>query len=132
MIIEVVGAPKEHVDEVMEMVVKKMKEEKNMTLFKEKVAEAETIELKNAKDREFYSSFVEFELEVPTLTRILELCFDYMPSSVEILSPDKLDFKSGEAADVINDLLARLHRYDMLVKNLSAENTILKKKMENR
>ena len=132
MIIEIVGAPREHVDQVMQMVVKKMKEEKNLTVFNEHIEPSEPIELENAKNKDFFSSFVEFEIKVTTLTRILELCFDYMPSTVEILEPDSLDFDSLEAANIINDLLARLHRYDMLVKNLSAENTLLKKKLEQK
>jgi putative ribosome biogenesis GTPase RsgA len=38
---------------------------------------------------------------------LLSFCFDYMPSSVEILEPDRVTMKNSEFTDFINDMLSR-------------------------
>ncbi|MBU4242554.1 MAG: hypothetical protein KKF52_04965, partial [Nanoarchaeota archaeon] len=77
-----------------------------------------------------WSTFSEVELEVIGIQRLLDVCFDYMPSTIEILDPAGLEIDSNNMAEILNDLMAKLHRYDMLLKNFNAENTILKEKLE--
>jgi transcription initiation factor TFIIIB Brf1 subunit/transcription initiation factor TFIIB len=50
-----------------------------------------------------------------------------MPSSIEIYSPEELVYERRAITDFLNDLQARLHKFDMLIKNLSAENKVVKK-----
>ena len=54
-------------------------------------------------------------------------CFEYTPSSVEILDPQDLNYKSREFANHLNDLLGRIHHTSMNVINYTAENKLLKK-----
>jgi hypothetical protein len=54
-----------------------------------------------------------------------------MPSSIEILEPEKIGGTREPLTNLLNDLIARLHQYDMLLKNLHAENLMLKKKVED-
>ena len=55
-----------------------------------------------------------------------------MPSSIENLEPENFAIKANNLNDLLNDLLARLHKYDMLLKNFNAENSLLKKKLEEK
>jgi len=121
-IIEIVGSPKEHVDNTLKMVSKKLQGEKKIKVLNEKFFEAKKV------DR-FFSAFSEIELEVSDVKDFVYLCFDYSPSSVEIFDPEKLEFKSVVLAEFLNDLLARLHKFDMVVKNIHAENVLLKQEL---
>jgi hypothetical protein len=52
-----------------------------------------------------------------------------MPSSIEISKPEELNMKKSTIEDFINNLQARLHDVDMIVKKLKNENDFLKKNM---
>ena len=54
-------------------------------------------------------------------------CFDFMPSSLEIVKPETLKFDATKMNNLLNDLAARLHYYDMIVKQLRVRNMILEK-----
>ena len=124
-IIEVAGFPKEHIEETMVKVIEKLKQESKVT--KHEVFEA--VELKD-KLEGFWSTFCDIEINFNNIEELIRFCFEYMPSSIEILSPEDLKFNNIEIANVFNDLLARLHHYDMLVKNLNASNQVMKKKLD--
>ena len=123
-IIEVAGFPKEHIEETMVKVADKIK--KDFTVNKAEIFE--TVALKD-KMEGFWSTFCEVDLSFKDINNLIIFCFEYMPSSIEIISPDELKFNNLEIGNVLNDLLARLHHYDMLVKNLTASNEIMKKKV---
>lgn len=120
-IIEIVGGPKEHIEKVLGLVIDKLKQEDNL-----KVLRAEGFDAKEVKG--LWSCFAEVEIEFKKLERFIGFCFDYMPSSIEILEPNELKIESGSFGDIMNDLLAKLHQYDLLIKGLKAENIVLKKK----
>lgn len=124
MIVEIMGAPKTHIEETMKKVVEKLETEKGIKVLKKKTFDCK--ELKNG----LFSTFSEIEFEANELQKISDICFDYMPSSVEILEPAGADMDMAVLSDMFNDILAKLHRYDMLVKNFNAENRLLKEKME--
>jgi hypothetical protein len=120
-IIEMLGAPKEHIEETIRSYVKQLKEEyKTVKVLREHFAEA-------TKKDKLYSTFAELDLEVEGAGNLINFCFDYMPSSVEIFEPDELAYDSRDFTLFLNDLQGKLHRIDMALKNLSAENQILKK-----
>lgn len=123
-VVEIAGTPKEHVEETMKMVIDKLKEFKGVKLLKETTYKAEQVE----QLKGMWSSFSDLDIEVDNVEILAAVCFDFMPSSVEILKPEKLEMESKVIMDVFNDLLAKLHQYDMVVKNLNAENILLKKK----
>jgi len=126
-VIEVAGFPKEHIEQVMQKVIDKIKE--NFDVIKAEIFDS--VELKD-KMAGFWSIFSEIELKFEDINSITIFCFEYMPSSIEILEPEEIKFQSGEMTGFLNDLLARLHEYDMVVKNLQAENMVMKKKQENK
>ncbi|MAG20032.1 hypothetical protein CL618_01200 [archaeon] len=122
-VIEIVGSPKEHVEKILGLVIEKIKKEEL------KVLRVDAFDAKEVK--ELWSCFAEVEIEFETLERFMGFCFDYMPSSIEILEPEELKVESGSFGDIINDLLAKLHQYDMLIKGLKAENIVLKREDKN-
>ena len=125
-IIEIVGGPKEHVDKAMGIVIGKLKEDKEIKLLKEKVFEAKPLEGK----RPLFSTFCEVEIEVKEMDDLFGFCFDFLPSSVEIYDPAQLMLKAESANDMINELISKLHQYDMAFKNIYAQNILLKRKYE--
>jgi hypothetical protein len=126
-VIELAGFPKEHIEEVMQKIIEKIKENFE-------VIRAETFDSIELKDKMsgFWSIFSELELKFNDINSITLFCFEYMPSSIEILEPEELRFASTEIAGFLNDLLGRLHEYDMVVKNLQAENMAMNKKQEKK
>lgn len=123
-ILEVVGAPKEHIEKTLKEIIEKLKKESYIV----KVLDIHIEPTKQIK--EFFSSFSEIELQIKDSSSLIGFCFDYMPSSIELIEPEVFQSDIVEFTGLINDLLAKLHKYDMLVRNLWAENTMLKKHME--
>ena len=123
-VIEVLGTPKEHVERTMGAVVEKLRERKDFTMEAHQVFPAEQV-----TDKPFFSTFAEVTLAVPSIEGLVAFSFDFMPSSIEILEPATVAFAARHVGNLFNDLLARLHQYDMVLKNVHAENIVLKRKM---
>lgn len=119
-VIEILGSPKEHVENTMQLVADKVKE--GFSLLSCEIYDAEEI-------NGLWSSFADVEVNFKDIDQLIMFCFDFLPSSVEIIEPMNFNVKCTEMSNLINDLLARLHKYDMVVKQLNMENTILKKKL---
>ena len=123
-IIEVLGFPVEHVDETMKRVVEKLKTEEGFKVLKETVVPAEKV-------KEMFSSFCEVEVKLTDLGKLNYLCLHYLPSSIEILDVENVTFTTREFTQYLNDLIAVVHQYNMLVANANAQNQMLKEKLEN-
>ena|SRR3989344_3134426 len=124
-IIEIMGSPEDHVNNTMNLVIKKLEERPGIKILKKELFKAKKI-----KDQPLWSTFVEFEITVKTIDTLIGFCFDFLPSSVEILNEEDIGFKNDDVTDFVNDLLGRLHQYDMALKNIYAQNMILKEEME--
>ena len=124
-IIEIVGKPKEHVEEAISKLLDHMKKNKGVTILTEHKEEAKEHE------GELWSSFIEAEVLVESMNHLIGFCFDYMPSSVEILEPEDFRFKSREIASILNELQAKLHNLGIVIKRLKNENTFLKQNSSN-
>ncbi|MBI2499435.1 hypothetical protein HYV88_04300 [Candidatus Woesearchaeota archaeon] len=119
---EVLGSPKEHVENTMKLLIDNMKKNKNLKFNSEKIFEAMQLE-----DKPLYSSFAELEIEFDILESVVGFCFDYMPSSIEILEPSELKLNAVNVSELFNELMARLHNNEMLLRNALAELSLLKK-----
>ena len=124
---EVLGSPQEHVDKTLNLLLEKLKERKELDIGNEKLFQAEKIE-----GKPLFSGFIEYEINVETLSELSGFCFDFMPSSIEILEPDELKTSSVSFGELFNEILARLHQNDMFLRNTIAELTFLKRKLENK
>ncbi|MDP3727817.1 MAG: hypothetical protein Q8R18_00010 [bacterium] len=122
--VEVLGSPKDHVEKALQQVIKKLREEKDV-----KVLKVEEFECKQM-DNKLWNTFADIEFETPILKRVLDICYDYMPSTIEILEPAGLEMDTNDIADVFNDFLTRMHRYSMVLKKLQTENIYMMKELE--
>jgi len=122
-IIELLGSPKEYIEETMKKVLDELKARKEVSILKQETSDAKEVE-------KFYSVFSDIEMKCNDISTLIGICFDFMPSSVEIISPENLSFESKEMENLLNDLLARLHQESMLIRNLHAENLLMKQKLK--
>lgn len=123
-IFEVVGSPKEHVEEMLKQTIKKLENDKKLRLQNAKTYQTEQLENK------FWSTFAEVEFKADTMQDVLDMCFDYTPSTLEILEPAGIEMDTEHLAGLFNDLLAKIHQFIAAIKNYEAENRILKQKIE--
>jgi len=121
MVLQIAGSPAEHIDKTMDLVLEKVKETKDAKVSKEDVYRAKADET----DTSVFVSFTELEILVKNVNVLTGLCYDYMPASIEILEPTELKITSHDQTMFLNDILARLHKIDMTLKNKTAENKIL-------
>ncbi len=128
-IVEIAGSPKEHIAKTIDLVVESMKQVKNVDVISaEKFPPKEQgIPGQKITKAKIFSAFTEIELLAKDFPTLIGICFEFMPSSIEIIEPENMQFTSHTLAGFLNDLLARLHQMDMILKNRTAENTILKK-----
>jgi predicted transcriptional regulator len=127
-IIEILGRPKEHVEKTIKDYVAKIKEDNDFVVLKEHFSDAE--EQKHGEDT-YFGAFVELEFLVKGLAPLVGFCFNYMPSSVEIEKPDELLLPANIVNGIFNDLQARLHKVDMIVKQQVNENQFLRKNLRH-
>ena len=122
-LVEIAGFPESHANEIMEKIIEKLEKENGIKIIKKNVGKAEKV-------KEMYSSFADLELDVDNLQVLMGFCFDYTPTSIEIVDIKELTFKVKELTNSLNDMLSKLHQYNYLVTNMHAENTVLKQKFE--
>ncbi len=127
-VIEIVGSPKQHVEMTIRKYMDRIRD--NFNIINHELYDAEP--LKDEKFKGMFSSFVDLEMEFNEFKDIIGFCFDYMPSSIDIIKPEKLNLESKHVMDMLNDLMAKLHNLDMRVKNLIAENVLLKRESEKK
>ncbi len=114
LLIEMMGRPAEHLTATLNALIDRLGTEKGVKITQKKMYEAAPI--KESKD--LFSAFVELEVTFDSLNVLLGIMFAYMPSNVEIISPQKLSFSREDISSLSNNLVARLHGYDGAAKNL--------------
>ncbi|MBU2497245.1 MAG: hypothetical protein KJ767_04255 [Nanoarchaeota archaeon] len=127
LIIEVLGKPSEHVREALKQVLRVMEEDKHVDVLSKKRFKPKKV--KGTKD--LFTAFMEIEILAKNFLKLFEVCYDYMPSSIEIIEPSDLKMPLSNANEVINDLASRLHQYDSVTKKISIENQILQNKLNS-
>jgi hypothetical protein len=126
MIIEVLGKPKEHVEETLKGIVIKIGEEKGVEVKSSKVNEPKELEGKQAG---FFASFAEIEIEVEEMMKLVGIMFNYMPSHFEIISPELIALTNNSWADILTTITQKLHGYDEIARITQIEKQILEKKL---
>lgn len=121
-IIEMLGKPKEHVEKTIKMYVDKIKDDSGLILLNSEFSKA-------VEKEKLWTTFVELELIIKGIPKLIAFCFDYMPSSIEISKPEEFVMKKSSIEDLINDLQARLHDVDMVVKKQKNENQFLRQNL---
>ncbi len=125
-IIEVLGRPKEHVQESLQQYITNLKEDKRYKVLHEDFAE---IKKQDGKDQELWAGFAEVECSTAKASDLTLFCLTYMPSLIEILKPTSLTFSEQDFSLFLNDLQGHLHNIDIVAKQVKLENDFLKKNM---
>src|SRR3989338_7543169 len=122
-IVEVAGWPEEHIAKTLNLVKEKFgAENKNIVVKKATIREPKKISDKA------HSGFVEFEFTAERMTDLIGIVFDWMPiKSVIIIEPADLLDTNANFSDLLNDLSAKLHQYDALIKKLKGANILLQR-----
>lgn len=121
-IIEVLGKPKEYVEDAIRQYIEHIKEDSELVILNEDYSEMK-------EQGKLWGKFVELDLVIKGTKKLISFCFEYMPSSLEIVKPEQLIMTNSELSNFLNDLQARLHNVDMIVKQLKAENDFLRHNM---
>ncbi len=144
MIVEIAGKPAEYVRESLENHINKLDGAPNLEIISKNFSEPKKLE-----QQEAYTCFSEIDFKISNFQELTNLVFDFMPSSIEIIEPGRVDMDSQEATMLVNNLTGRLHRYDEIAKlaqfkikqltqqiammqmnNKSAQETNIKEKIE--
>ena len=123
-VIEVLGKPKEHVNESLHNYIKNLKESDRYLVLNEEYAE-----IKKQEEQEMWAAFAELEIKAEKIEDLIAFCFDYMPSVIEIIEPKEFSLVDNDISTFLNDLQARLHHVDMLTKHMKIETDNLKRNM---
>lgn len=121
-IIEILGKPKEHIEQTLREYVGNIRDDSELAILREEYAETK-------EQDKMWAKFVELDLVVKGVSKLIGFCFQYMPSSIEIIKPDEFRLLNSEMASFLNDLQGRLHNVDMLAKNLKLQNDFLRKNL---
>lgn len=121
-IIEILGKPKEHIEQTLKEYVADIRNDSELVVLGEEYAETK-------EQDNMFAKFVELDLVVKGVGKLMGFCFQYMPSSIEIIKPDEFRLLNSEMASFLNDLQGRLHNVDMLAKNLKMQNDFLRKNL---
>ncbi|MBW2998981.1 hypothetical protein KY321_05575 [Candidatus Woesearchaeota archaeon] len=113
-ILEIAGFPEKHVEETIKKVIEKIETTDKYTLDEKEIFPIE-------KKDETFATFAETIITFENIVDVYEFCFNFMPSSIDIIEPeDNISIKSNEFNDGINDLIATIHHQDMFLKNSNA------------
>lgn len=119
-VIEVLGSPKEHVDESILKVVDVITSKEDLEVVSE-----ETFEATKVKDQDnMFTTFSEIEFWISDFHALTNFATEFMPSSIEIMEPETIFLKQNKLSDMFNDMLAKLHNVDMAVKSVAAANSV--------
>jgi len=119
-IVEILGRPADFIVEQMSKVIERLENENNVDILDKRIHEP--------KPREggLFTTFAEIDARVAGIQEIARIIFNYMPSHIEVIEPQETKLKNFELTDFLNDLIARLHKYDEIAKTLYFENRKLR------
>lgn len=126
MVIEVLGRPPEFLIETLEGIIKTMSEEPGVVVKETRIREPAPLKEKP----DFFSSFVEVEVETDEILYLAILIFKYMPAHVEVISPQYVNLTNSGFNDIFNELARRLHGYEEVARVLQTEKMILENQLK--
>ena len=125
-VIEMLGKPQQHIEDTLKEYIKKLREDKRYAVVSVDFAEA-----RKQPEGEYWAAFAEVEVTTSLLQNVTLFCFEYMPSSVEMIGPQEVKLNDIECSTFFNDLQARLHQLDMIAKQTKTEVVYLRKNVQD-
>jgi len=127
MILEAVGKPPEYLNQVLKDIVTRIDNEEGVKVLSKSFNEPKVI-----KEREnFYTTFVEVEVEVEEIIQLARIILKYMPVHMEIVYPELIALTNNGWNEIFNELLIILHRYDETARIIQVEKKILEDKLRS-
>jgi len=127
LMLEVLGKPKEYVKETLGKIIEMLGKEKDVKIINKNLAEPKKIK----QQEEVFTSFAEVEIET-FLDKLMMIIFAYMPSHIDIITPEELKINNFDLNMFFNELLRKLHQYDELTKTLMIEREIITKQIQEK
>lgn len=127
MVIEMIGRPKEYLQNTINQLMAVLESESEVKLLKKKVHEPKKIVNKNFK-AEMFSTFAEVEIKC-SLEKLFYIVSKYMPSHIEIISPENIKLTNIEVSTLMTEFARRLHKYDELAKGMNVKIQILENQL---
>lgn len=117
MIFEIVGKPKEHVEETLHKYIEEISKVND-------IIEYEFLDVEETEDK-FFSAVAQVEFLLKDVNQMFHLSFQYMPSSIEILDPEIMTIKNFDLTSVANTLQGSLHSLDYNLKLEKQKNIVM-------
>ncbi len=127
MILEILGKPKEYVLESLTAVVEKLSTEKGVKIIGKTIHEP--LNVKNSK--ELFTTFAEIDIEFESLEHYIYIMFGYMPSNIQIISPENLSLSNSFLNELGNKIIQKLHNYDAITKKVLYEHQQIMEKIKS-
>jgi hypothetical protein len=121
-IIELAGKPKPHLGKAVTRMVGVMDEDKALKLIKRDVAKPEE---KNG----MFVTFIEVDALAKSKETLIDFCFNYMPSSIEVIDPSSFKLDARELSTLLVEVQGRVHTLDMQMKTTNQLNKVLNTSM---
>ena|SRR3989338_3352622 len=119
-IIEVIGHPENHVNEICIKVLENLKKENGITIIKEETNSAELVK------ENIFAAHIEVELKFFDISKLLNFCYEYLPSEMQIIDTEKIVLSVNEMNNGLGEMLRRLHSLNLMLHNLNESNKELK------
>jgi hypothetical protein len=126
MILEILGRPPEHIKEAMTVLIQRLKSEPGVKILEEN--HHEPVPVQDSKD--IFTTFSEIIFETDSVSMYFGIIFAYMPSNIELLSPQQISFSNADFNEITGLLSQRLHDYDAIAKRMVSERHILEQKLK--
>ena len=134
MIVEMAGRPAAHLTQALENHIGILNKVDDIEVHSIKVSEPREIPRdEKSKDQEgevMFTAFAEADFECESFSRLSETMFDFMPSSVEVIKPARVNMDMSEATGLLNNISGRMHRYDEIAKIAGAKIQHMKGQLE--
>lgn len=111
MMIEVLAATKDAAESALKKHIESLEKEKIAFVYKKDFKGTRETAHPYDRSKRAYSNLVEIELLTPKFESLLIIVMNYGPSSVEILEPEKIELKVGEAQGILNSVSEMLHTF---------------------
>ncbi|MBW3010661.1 hypothetical protein KY335_05635 [Candidatus Woesearchaeota archaeon] len=123
-ICEILGGPKEHVEKTIQALVDRAKDmpPQHAVLVKSKVFPVEPQE-------KLFSTFAELEILFKKHIALLDFCYTFLPSSIEVIEPKEIRVTNDFFSAWLNELQSRLHTTDRIAKEGNALKKLLNERM---
>jgi len=129
-VIELMGKPKEHIDDALKKYIEQIKQEKNLQVSDVVISEAQRMNTGATKEgmmQEVWTAFADVDFMINDPVTLTAFCLQYMPASIEIIEPAEMKLTSNQTTTFFNDLQSRLHQLDMAAKKVKTEVIFLRK-----